>query len=59
VDATVPDYIQTIPAPDQIRQDISRLFAALQAARKLLRLSEGIHDELADARSAEEDRRVS
>lgn len=41
----VPEYIGSIPPPAAIRQDIGRLFAALQAARRLLKVSEHLHDD--------------
>ena len=40
-----PHYIETIPSPAAIRQDIGRLFTALQAARRLLKVSEHLHDD--------------
>ncbi len=39
----IPTYLDSIPTPDRVKADISRLFTALQAARKLLKLSQKVH----------------
>jgi hypothetical protein len=39
----IPTYIETLPPPEVIRADIGRLFDAIQAARKLLKVSERLH----------------
>jgi hypothetical protein len=39
----IPTYIEALPSPEIIRADIGRLSDAIQAARKLLRVSERLH----------------
>jgi hypothetical protein len=39
----IPTYIEALPPPETIRADITRLFVAIQAARKLLKVSERLH----------------